>query len=270
VQPGAPGSGGLIGVRLGCCCGQGVTTTDLLEVLRPRRNTSLVGAYLVLLGELSERIPVPDLPAVFCWASERVKSGEQAYGRLFRHLVQSGWSRRGGTSLLTALADIVVAVGEEHRELWNSHNTPPWVDADTDSRRQLAVLVAEQLDEDNGYGLRKLELLTESDLDWLLVELPALPTAAQGTLAHAVPYLLNKPTASQADQILALPDDHPAYEVPRSFAAPIGARCSAVPIAYRRWSHHIDSLTGRANEATGQCDLTGRSPCACCPEDGAR
>jgi hypothetical protein len=66
-----------------------MSTADLLEVLRPRRNTSLVGAYLVLLGELSERIPTPDLPTVLAWASERVKLGEQAYGRLIRHLVQS-------------------------------------------------------------------------------------------------------------------------------------------------------------------------------------
>jgi hypothetical protein len=121
-----------------------MSTADLLEVLRPRRNTSPVGAYVVLLGELCGRIPTTDVPAVLGWAGERVRFGEAAYGWLVRHLVQSGWSNRSTAPLLTALAGLVAAIDKWHWEPWSSQHTPPWVDADTGSRRQLAVLVAEQ------------------------------------------------------------------------------------------------------------------------------
>src|SRR2546423_419118 len=50
---------------------------------------------------------------------------------------------------------------------------------------------------------------------YLIAELPHLPSRAQHALASCVPYLLQQPSAQDAELILSLPETHPAYEPTR-------------------------------------------------------
>ncbi|TDV44200.1 hypothetical protein [Actinophytocola oryzae] len=194
-----------------------LSTPELLEVLRPRRNTDLVGAYLVLLGQLSDQIPVDDLPTVLYWAAERVSDGEEAHGRLIPQLVRRGWAHQEFHPIRISLAALVATLIQTTR--WHSWHDrrkgPPWTDAGCDSRIQLAIVVAERLDEHHWSDLLDLGLVTVDDRDSLVRELPQLPSPARPVLANCVPSLLDQPTRCTADLILSLPTDHPAYEPTR-------------------------------------------------------
>jgi hypothetical protein len=200
-----------------------LSTSELLEVLRPRRNTNLVGAYLVLLGQLSDQIPADDLPTVLRWAARRVSDGESAYGRFIPQLVHSGWARQESLPIRVSLAGLVARLIQTTRwDSWHDRRKgPPWTDGGSDSRCRLAILVAERLEEHHWYDLLELGLVTADDLDFLIAELPHLPSPAHPVLAGCVPSLLGQPTACEADTILSLPAGHPAYEPTRHLREPI-------------------------------------------------
>jgi len=78
-------------------------------------------------------------------------------------------------------------------------------------RRNLAIGVAANLPAEQSYELRDLDLIAPGDLSWLLDELPAMPPSAQEPLARCVPQLTVEPTAGEADLILGMQKNHPAY-----------------------------------------------------------
>lgn len=190
-----------------------MSTSELLEVLRPRRNTRLVGAYLVLLGQLGDRIPAEDLPDVIIWATTKVGAGEQAFGRLLPQLVVTGWHHAHRPEVLASLASLVSAVVRSPGSRWPAATeSAPWQDGDAEDRRQLAILVAEHLDQHLAYELvDDLALITEGDVEWILTHLPDLPIKAHAALTECVPHLIRQPSAREADRILMLPTEHPAY-----------------------------------------------------------
>ncbi len=213
-------------------------TSALLEVLRPQRNTSYLGAYYVLLGELSGQLPSDDLPVVLTWASAHVRDGENAYGTLFPQLVRRGWAHVKSPATCGALAQLVAnLVGDPGWPHWPGRDKPPWADADPVQRRRLAVSVAGNVAPGHSYELIDLGLLIPDDLGWLLSKLHALPPPAQDALALCVPHLARHPTASEADLILGMPEDHPAYPHTQWLRQPV--RTDSEPA--RQWRQHRES-----------------------------
>lgn len=238
-----------------------LTTPELLNVLRPRRNTNLVGAYLILLGQISDHIPTDDLPAVLHWAAERVNDGQEAYGRLIPQLVRRGWANQESLPIRVSLAGLVAKLIQTHQwdSWWDRRKGPPWTKADSGSSRQLATLVAGRLEEHHWHDLLELGLVTTDDLDFLITELPHLPPPAQPVLASGVPSLLDEPTSREADLILSLPACHPAYEATQYLREPIAlnspqARRSRRASAQQRdaeteWTTHRDDQRHQLTES---------------------
>jgi hypothetical protein len=187
-------------------------TAALLELLRPQRNTSYLGPYLVLLDELDARIPAGDLPAALTWASAHVPEGEDAYGGLIPKLVRRGWDAMAspgvGGPLARLIADLAASPGWAHQDGRTSH---PWDSSPSAARQQLAVQVAASVPPGESFPLFDLGLLHAGDLSWLLGALPSLPQPAQDTLARCVPALARQPAAAAADLILQMAEGHPAY-----------------------------------------------------------
>ncbi len=216
-----------------------MSTADLVDVLRPRRNDHLVGSYLVLLGNLTERVPAQDLPTVLAWAAEQShnRDSERDYGRLIGELIERGWTEANSPAVRDCLAALLAALaGPPRWGLGAPPNGLPWVeDIDVERRRQLAVGVAERLRDETWDQLLQLGLLTAADADWLVDELPRFPRTAQQALANCVSPLLDQPTAAQADRVLSLPPSHPAYEPTRWWRDPIPVE-SETADRLRRWN----------------------------------
>jgi hypothetical protein len=198
---------------------QHISASELLEVLRPRRNTSLIGGYRTRLEQLTEEIASEDLPAALRWAAGQIPRGEDAFGSLLPRLVQRGWDEGDRHEVGDALADLVTALVRDHDRnwyRWSRSNKPPWTDDDTARRRWLAVEVSERLGRDTDYYLIAVKLLTSTDAEWLISAMPGLAEPAQAALAPCVQYLIQQPTAAVADLVLDMAEDHPAYESTRS------------------------------------------------------
>lgn len=189
-----------------------IGVSELIDVLRPRRNRDLVGAYLVLLGQLGDRVAPNDLARVIAWAAGQVAAGEDAYGQLIPRLLVRGWEHAGMPNVLDALAELLSAIVRHQGWRWSDYaKVLPWRHGDGD-RCRLAVRVADRLDGQHSYELIDgLALIRDGDLEWLMAELPRLNGKARTVLAECVPYLIREPSALQADVILTLPSDHPAY-----------------------------------------------------------
>ncbi len=189
-----------------------IDTAAMLTMLRPQRNTSYLGPYLVLLGELITQIPTDDLPEVLFWAATRVTDGENAYGALLRRLVGRGWEDAASHRIREPLARLVAGLASDPGWAhWPGNDRMSWDGAAPPLRRELAILVAGDLPAGESYLLTDLGLLVPGDLGWLLSSLPSLPEPGQDALARCVPQLARQPTASEADLILEIANDHPAH-----------------------------------------------------------
>jgi hypothetical protein len=198
-----------------------LSVQQLLEVLRPQRNPNFVGGYNMLLGQLATQIPLEALTTVLDWASAHVQDGEDAYEDLFTHLVQRGWAHVASPRVRTALAKLVAAlVSHQAWHRW-MRIEPPWAGGTPADRRALAVSVAEHIDARTWYPLFDSRLVVPDDLSLLVGVLERLPAAARETLASCIPSLVHHPTAQEADLILGMPPDHPAYASTQWLRSPI-------------------------------------------------
>jgi hypothetical protein len=188
-------------------------TAGLVEILRPQRDTSYLGPYAVLLDKLSGQVPDGDLPTVLTWAAGHVHDGETAYGAaLFPRLVQRGWPHAESPAVREALTQLIAHLASDPGwPHWPGPEKNPWADGDPGQRRDLAVAIAGTIAPEQSYQLITLGLLTRDDLRWLVAGLPTLPPPAREPLARCVGQLTIEPTAEEADLILDMPQDHPAY-----------------------------------------------------------
>lgn len=187
-------------------------TAALMMLLRPQRTANYLGPYRVLLGDLSARIPAGDLPAALLWASQHAADGDDAYGDLIPGLVRCGWDNAASPGVLDPLARLAAAVATYPGQIYrHGHVQRPWRSSPPGPRRELAVRVAARLPPGNNFPLIDLDLLLSSDLGWLVGVLPSLAQPEQDALARCVSYLARQPTAAEADLILQMPEDHPAY-----------------------------------------------------------
>lgn len=187
-------------------------TTGLMELLRPQRTLNYLGPYRVLLGELSARIPVSGLPAALSWAAAHAADGDDVYDVLIPSLVKRGWDRQGAPGVLGPLAQLFTAMGvSPARDYRQRAAGRPWLDSPPGPRRDLAVRVAAGLLPERYFSLIDFGLLNSGDLGWLLRMLPSLARPEQEAMARCVPFLARQPSAAEADLILSMPVDHPAY-----------------------------------------------------------
>ena len=214
-------------------------TIALLGILRPQRNTNYLGPYLVLLGELSGQIPPRDLTSALAWAAAHVQDGENGYGGLFPQLIRRGWEHAEAPATCQALAQLVANLAcHPYWPHWPGHDMLPWTGSAPGPRRDLAISVAANLPAGQSYELHDLGLIVPGDLSWLLRELPAMPPPAQEPLARCVPQLAVEPTAGDADLILGMKENHPAYPFTQWLRQPM--RTDSEPA--RLWRRHRDSI----------------------------
>jgi hypothetical protein len=191
-------------------------TTALVAILRPQRKARYFGPYRILLAELSDRIPTEELTTSLSWASGHAADGDDAYGDLLPGLLRRGWDNVAAPGVREALARLVAAAATSPNRVWPYGQVQhPWRDSPPGSRRELAVRVAAYLQTDNYFPLIDLGLLISSDLGWLLDTLPSLAQPERDALAQCVSSLVRQPTAAEADLILGMTDDHPAYAYTR-------------------------------------------------------
>lgn len=236
----------VLGATLEALYPRRLTTADLLQALRPRRHRHLVGEYLVLLSRIASQIPLEDLPAALDWATRQLRHGDDAFGRLPYDLLVRAWSTDSQwDSLCRPLARLVAEAARDYTWFASSpHDQPPWTNGSDDRRRMLAVAAASEWDDD-WYTLIDLRLVTADGIQWLITELPHMDEPARTTLANCLPWLLQSPTADDADAILSLPVDHPGYEPTESLRQPQSTQSETA----RRWQQR------RAREAEQQAQL---------------
>jgi hypothetical protein len=187
-------------------------TTALMALLRPQRTPDYYGHYRVLLDGLGARIAAGELPAALSWATARAASEDDAYSALIPSLVQRGWDNVAAPGVRDQLGRLAAAVAVSSMRAYRSGRLEyPWLGSSPEPRRALAVRVAASLPPGDHFSLIDLGLLIFSDLGWLLGVLPSLDQPEQGALAQCASSLARRPTATEADLILQMPEDHPAY-----------------------------------------------------------
>lgn len=225
-------------------------TAGLLEILRPQRDTNYLGPYDRLLGELSGQIPVGDLSTALAWAAERVQDGEDAYGSLLPQLVQRGWAHTGSPDVRGALARLVAHLASDPGwRHWPGSDKAPWANADPGERRDLAVGVAGNLAPQESYRLINLGLVARDDLRWLVSGLPTLPLPAREALARCVSPLTLEPTEGEADLILGMPADNPAYPHTQWLRQPVPINSESAKL----WrQHQQDEVEAERGQSAGR------------------
>jgi hypothetical protein len=92
---------------------------------------------------------------------------------------------------------------------------------DPGRRRNLAEAASAEIGTGRWHALLDFRLIGPDDLGWLIGQLPVMPVPAHQALAACVPAPVRHPTADQADRILGLAEDHPAYEATRFLRDPL-------------------------------------------------
>jgi hypothetical protein len=192
-----------------------LTTTDLLQALRPRRNRHFSGFYTSVLRDLPDVIPASDLTNVIDWACALpVVDLEGKFGVFIPQLVAAAWAAPPTACLMSGLARLVATIAEHPP--WGSGlagRQPPWSRADqVDRRRELLLAVLDELGDGSSYLVEGTGLLTEVDQFWVLEVLPTVTGPARAFLAgwvassgsQSVPFI---------DAVLSLPPEHPAYDL---------------------------------------------------------
>ncbi|MDS0134662.1 MULTISPECIES: hypothetical protein [unclassified Amycolatopsis] len=195
-----------------------LSTTALLEVLRPRTNRSLVGAYLVLLTRLPELFAVGDLPEILEWASELTAIAGDGYGLFPERLVDIAWRNRRVYGVLPALARLVARlIAPSSGVRWTHRRKLPWEAAADEERRSLLVLIARNISPENVYDLITFHLAGDDDVDYLLATLPMLPAESWPVLVETLGCVFREPNRVQADAVLMMSEDHPAFAATAGF-----------------------------------------------------
>jgi hypothetical protein len=220
-------SDGVLAAVIGTLYDALMSTADLLPVLRPQRSPGL-NAYYDTLGKLPPTMPCEDLPAVLDWAAGRVPAvAGDGYGSFLSRLVTRAWAERADPGVHAALARLIAALARDPAgDTWASREILPWEEADP-GRRDLAEATAAEIGTGRWHALLDFGLILPEDLSWLTGQLPAMPVAAHQALAACVPALVRHPTAAEADMILGLAEDHPAYEATRFLRDPVSTRSPA-------------------------------------------
>ncbi|WP_409464020.1 hypothetical protein [Amycolatopsis sp. GA6-003] len=199
-----------------------LSTTNVLEALKPRNNRSLVGAYVMLLSRLPGQFAVGDLPEVLEWASQLPGPGDAAWGQFPERLVEVAWRNRQAENTMPALARFVAhLIAPSPWSSWTFHRKPPWESAPREERRQLLVFTAQHMDAISAHDLVTSHLVTDDDADYLLADLINLPTASWPALVEILGHLLFEPSRSQADAVLTMQEDHPAFAATAYFREPV-------------------------------------------------
>lgn len=198
-----------------------VPTEEMLAALRPPRNLTRGSAYRDFLFDVGAMIPDRDLGVTLAWLGEHVgrfrAHDRDDFDWLAEKIVERAWevwTRTGSEPLLVALAGAVARIMTACGLSTVVHGPPPWFHADPARRRPLAVAVAEQLGAaGNCSDLQRAHLVEPEDTAWLL---EIIPTVARPTQLPLVASLSRPahwwPTRDDAERVLALPVDHPAYE----------------------------------------------------------
>ena len=98
---------------------------------------------------------------------------------------------------------------------------------DPGRRRNLAEAASAEIGTGRWHALLDFRLIGPDDLGWLIGQLPVTLVPAHQALAACVPALVRHPTADQADMILGLAEDHPAYEATRFLRDPVSTSSPA-------------------------------------------
>lgn len=205
-----------------------LTTEELLGALRPHAS-ELIGGYYVLMHRLTERISNADLVGVLDWFASAGTDGEGRAGRyldkLFQDIVNRGWELSDDRRIRVALARVLATTFRHIHERVPLATQWPWTDAtagdgpSVNRRRALALSMVDVAagEADICYILLDLQLLTSTDVGWLLdyIESDAFPAVT--SVAACVPLLVNGGDAALADRILSMDEAHPAYALTSGF-----------------------------------------------------
>lgn len=227
-------------------------TAEVLSLLRPQRNIGSVGPYYVLLSGLSTQIPAGDVPAALSWAADRVQDGEDAFGNLIPLLARRGWESPASPGVREPLARLAAGLASHPGwPRWPEQDDLPWLGQASAERRELAVVVAAHLAPGDAYSLLKLGLLGPPDLGWMLRDLPRMTPPARDTIARCVSPLTRHPDADEADLILGMDDDHPAYPYTRGLREPLSIDSELARQSRRERQRDADDTRRRA---TRRCE----------------
>ena len=221
-------SDGVLAAVIGTLYDALLSTADLLSVLRPQRSPGL-NAYYDTLGKLPPTMLCEDLPAALDWAAGRVPAvAGDGYGSFLSRLVTRAWAESAAPGVRAALARLIAAIARDPAgDTWASRATLPWAEADPGRRRDLAEATAAEIGTGRCHALLDFRLIGLEDLSWLTGQLPVMPVPARQALAACVPALVRHPTAAEADMIVGLAEDHPAYEATRFLRDPVSTRSPA-------------------------------------------
>jgi hypothetical protein len=193
-----------------------LTTTELLQALRPHGRSGLLGGYAVTLRQLADRIPDEDLPTVLAWLGSPDNDLDFDAGSNFAHLLegilQRAWQRFHAPAVRRALAEALVSFVQYKPERLPINPRYPWTAGPREQRRALAldVIGAASTGANVRYVVYDLRVLNHEDADWLLDQTAISPPEIAPTIADCLPLLLHEPSAQLADRILGLPGTHPA------------------------------------------------------------
>jgi hypothetical protein len=207
------------------------------SAIRPRRTSNFIGAYYLLLSELSILIPTDGVvPALTDALRRQPKHRDRAFDDLIGGLLRRAWEMRD--------PQVVHAVGTA---LGSNRFGFPWAlrsgglpwetDDDPDLRRAMAA-AALAADEHAYATIPELRILTASDLVWLIDWIQAAPAEALDCaqiVLRNLAWTVNDSVS--AEHILSVGQDHPAYQ---SLAAFHGhQQISSRPA---RLAHHSENV----------------------------